>query len=139
MDSSYEEYLAQHGFMKLNNADRSMAPMLTSGWDVFTIERKGEERFRKYDVIFYARPNGMYVLRRIVKVLPDGYVTLADSGLHKEYGVKDETVLGKMTSYLHDGKEHAVTEPRYRLYSRVRVLTAPVRILLHKLRSGPEG
>jgi hypothetical protein len=42
---------------------------------------------KKYDVIFYRRENGQYVLHRIIKIKKDGYVCRGDNQTAKEYPV----------------------------------------------------
>ena len=81
-----------------------MLPLLRQKRDLFTITKK-QGRCRKYDVALYKRADGAYVLHRIVKVLPDGYVFLGDNCLNKEYGITDQDILGVMTSFVRDGQE----------------------------------
>ena len=105
-----------------------MLPLLRQQKDLFTITKK-QGRCRKYDVALYKRSDGAYVLHRIVKVLPDGYVFLGDNCINKEYDIKEESVLGVMTSFVRDGKEYAADGGRCLLYSRVWYMLYPVRRL----------
>ena len=71
--SSFEEQLRLHGKIIYTNVGTSMMPLLREGRDVMIIERpKG--RLKKYDVPLYIRPDGMYVLHRILRVRKNDYV-----------------------------------------------------------------
>lgn len=132
--TSFGEYLQQYGVLTYRIKGVSMKPMLRQGRDSFTVVRKTDKRCSKYDVVLYHRAPDEYVLHRIIKVRDNDYVILGDNCINKEYGIKDEDILGVMTSFVRKGKEHQVSEPAYRLYVRLWCMSAPVRILLKKLK-----
>ena len=68
-------------------------------------------------MVLYKRPPDKYVLHRIVEVRRDSYVILGDNCVNREYGVTDSDILGVMTGYIRDGKEHSVTEQAYLDYT----------------------
>lgn len=130
---SYEDYLNEYGTLTYSNVGTSMLPLLRQGKDLFTVEKKDPAtRCRRGDVVLYRRPPDKYVLHRIVEVRPDGYVIRGDNCVAKEYGIRDEDILGVMTGYVRDGREHSVNEPGYRAYSAAWTALAPVRILLKR-------
>lgn len=131
---TYEEYLDKNGEMTYTNRGISMLPLLREGRDMFTVRKKDDSRCRKYDVVLYRRPPQSYVLHRVVEVREDSYVILGDNCLNKEYGIKDSDIIGVMTGYVRNGKEHTVSEKGYRLYSRFIVMSYPVRKILKKIR-----
>ena len=124
---SFDEYLETHGSLTYTNVGTSMLPLLRQGKDHFTVERKGAERCKAGDVVLYRRPPDRYVLHRVVEVRPDDYVILGDNCVAKEYGIKDEDILGVMTGYVRDGKTHSVTEPGYQRYTSYILHTIPLR------------
>ena len=130
---SFEAYLEQTGTLTYSNLGTSMLPLLRQGRDLFTVKRKGAERCRVGDVVLYRRPPDSYVLHRIVEVRPEGYVLLGDNSIKREYGVRDEDILGVMTGFVRKGKEHSVGEPGYRAYTAVCLKTAPARIAGKKM------
>lgn len=126
--STFEQELERKGSITYTCRGVSMLPLLRQQRDLFTI-RKREGRCKKYDVALYKRADGAYVLHRIVKVLPDGYVFLGDNCLNKEYGITDQDVLGVMTSFVRDGKEYAANTKGCLFYAKVWYMLYPVRRL----------
>ena len=124
---SFEEYLEKNGTLTYSNVGVSMMPLLKQGRDLFTLTKlKKGERPAKYDAVLYRRPPNKYVLHRVIKVLPEGYVIRGDNCVKKEFAVTDNDMLAVMTSFVHKGKEHAVTEPGYKFYSRFIVFIHPL-------------
>lgn len=110
---SFEEYLARNDSLTYSNVGVSMLPLLRQGKDLFIVRKKGTERCRKGDVVLYLRPPKSYVLHRIIEVRPNDYVILGDNCVTKEYGIRDEDILGVMTGFIRGGREHSVTELSY--------------------------
>ena len=133
---NYEQYLEEFGELTYRFRGTSMLPLLKENRDLFTVRKKNPgERFKVGDVVLYRRGDS-YVLHRILKVLPDGgYVILGDNCVNREYGTRDEDILGVMTGFQRKGRNYTVQNLCYRLYSRWRVLTTPVRIPMKKLTS----
>jgi len=76
---SFEELLKKDGFIVYTNVGFSMMPLLRQRRDIIEIRAKGPGRCRKYDVVLYRRGE-KYILHRILKVLPDGYVNVTFPG-----------------------------------------------------------
>ncbi len=131
---SFEEYLDRYGELTYTNVGVSMMPLLRQGKDLFTVRKKGEERCKRGDVVLYTRPPDRYVLHRVIEVRPDDYVILGDNCVSKEYGIREEQILGVMTSYVRNGKTHRVTDRGYRLYSAYVLRCMPVRIFYRQLK-----
>ena len=74
-------------------------------------------RLRPFDVAFYRRGE-KYVLHRVISVTDGGYLTRGDNTYTLER-VPEEQVLGVLTSFLRDGREYDVTDPRYLMYVRL--------------------
>lgn len=132
---SFEEYLDQHGTLTYSNVGVSMLPLLRQGKDLLTVKKKGMERCKKGDVVLYRRPPDQYVLHRIIEVRPDDYVILGDNCVAREYGIRDEDIIGILTSFVRNGKEHKVTEPGYCIYSFLWLHLWPIRVFLKKMAS----
>ena len=127
-----EEALKTRGTLTHGCRGVSMRPMLRGGRDYFTVRAKDGQRCRRGDVVLYRRPPGEYVLHRIIKVRPDGYVILGDNCEQLEPGIRDEDVLGVLTDFVRKDRAHRVTDPGYKLYAFLWLHTASLRIIIKK-------
>ncbi len=75
----------------------SMLPLIRQGIDSVTIEAVSE-RPSVGDVIFYRRPDGQFVLHRIIGENREGYILCGDNQCIKEFGVQRQWVIGVMTA-----------------------------------------
>ena len=135
MTTSIADYLKENGKLTYSNVGVSMMPLLRQGKDLFTIEKNNGQRYKKGDVVLFKRGKDKYVLHRIIKVLPDEYVILGDNCVTPERGIKDSDIHGKMISFVRNGKEHSITEKRYRFYTAFVLFTNPVRVRYRKLKA----
>ncbi len=139
----FEEVLNKYGKLTYTNKGISMLPMLRPEKDAFTIVKKTEERCNENDVVLY-KINGRYILHRIVKVFDDHYTILGDNCIRYEENIKDDDILGILTSFQRNGRLISVDDPRYRIYVFilrflekpriiVRILIATVKRMIKKL------
>ncbi len=134
----YEEYLEKYGRLTYRFQGVSMRPMLRQGKDTFTVVKKTAARCKKYDVVLYRRGQ-QYVLHRVVKVLPQGYVILGDNCIKKERDVPDERILGVLEAFTRGERQVAVSHWGYRLYARVWYWLYPLRCGWKGLRRRPRS
>lgn len=95
--SNYKEQLNQKGTIAIVPGGNSMWPTLKHHGQAVIIRQKAE-RLKKYDVALFTRPDGKYVLHRVLEVLDDGYVFCGDSLLYTEK-VLEEQVFGVMCGF----------------------------------------
>ncbi len=112
----------------------SMLPMLRQGRDTVTLSPI-PERLRKYDLPLYRRPDGKFILHRIVGTAADGtYTCIGDHQFVFETGVRPEWMIAVVTKFTRDSREHSVKEFTYRLYCRVWHYSRMPRKFLQKIR-----
>ena len=70
---TFEEIIEKEGQLVYSSVGTSMLPLIRQGRDLIVIE-KPKGRLGKYDIPLYKRAGGQYVLHRVVKVLPEGYI-----------------------------------------------------------------
>ena len=106
-----------------------MMPLLRQRRDIIEIRKKQPGRCKKYDVVLYKRGD-KYILHRILKVLPDGYLLAGDNNTFVETDIRDENILGVMTRAIRDGKSITTDNWKYRLYVHLWCDCYPVRMLI---------
>ena len=111
------ELLAQGRQVKIKPEGVSMLPTLRPNQDIVILSPL-PEKLKKYDVVFYRRADGQFVLHRIVAV-GERYTCLGDNQFREEPGVEKEQMIAIMSGFIRNGKEHSVQELRYRIYCRL--------------------
>ena len=105
----------------------SMLPMLRQGVDSVVLSPL-PEKLKKYDLPFYQRENGQFVLHRVV-VVGDKYTCIGDNQFCFETGLDHSQMIGVVTAFTRGGREHSVDEPGYRIYCRIWHYSRPLRYL----------
>ena len=126
-----ENVLKEKGIYISTTIGSSMCPMLRSCRDTIII-RPVNGRLKKYDIPLYKRGK-KYILHRIVKVVPNGYVICGDNCLNKEYLVTDRQIIGVLNGFYRDNKEIDMNGIGYRLYCRLWVALYPIRYIIKRL------
>ena len=116
------EQLAAGGTVEFSPRGVSMLPMLRQGKDTVTLSAV-TGKLKKYDLPLYVRDNGQYVLHRIVSV-KDNYTCIGDNQFIYEKGVRQDQLIGVVTSFCRDGKRINVSCVSHRIY----------RVLWHRTR-----
>lgn len=131
---TFEELLATQGKIIHTNVGDSMLPLLREGRDLMVIEPRPEGPCKRYDAVLYKRPNGKYVMHRILKLRKDGYVLCGDNRWKREFGVPDEWIFGILTAVIRDGKTIPVTDKRYQRYVHLWCDFYWIRALIFRIR-----
>ena len=121
------EQIALGGSVRIAPRGSSMLPMLRQGVDTVVLSPV-PERLRKYDIPFYRRDNGQFVLHRIVAV-GECYTCIGDNQFVLEPGVRQDQMIAVVTSFTRNGREISVKNPVYRCWCRFWHYSRPVRRL----------
>ena len=100
-------------------------PMLRQGVDCVVLS-PAPEKLCKYDIPFYRRDDGKFILHRVVKV-DETYTCIGDNQFEPETGVRQDQVIAVVTAFTRGEKEHKVTELTYQIYCRVWHYSRPFR------------
>ena len=114
MTKTIEESLRENGKHWQTTVGDSMMPMLRDRENIVEIVR-AEEQLKKYDLPLYKRPDGKYVLHRILKVKKDCYVTCGDNRYGRET-VPKEWIVGVASGYFKGEKFISVKSRKHRFY-----------------------
>lgn len=107
------EVLDEGGTFILTPNGNSMYPTIRNGLDKVTLV-KAPEKLQKYDLPFYIRKNGQFVLHRVVSVEEDGtYTCCGDHQWVLEKGLKQEQFFGIVTEIVRNGKRITTDNPAY--------------------------
>lgn len=126
MNHGIEEQLNQDGVYVSTTVGWSMFPMLRNRHDRVIICPVGNERLKKYDLPLYRRPDGKYVLHRIIGVRQDCYVIRGDNTYRREY-VPDQWVIGYVSEFYRNGRHYQTDARGYRIYAAVWNFLFPIR------------
>ena len=111
---------------KISPNGGSMLPLILQGRDSVYM-KKPEGRLKKYDIAFYKRDNGKFVLHRVVKVKKDSYLFCGDNQWDVEKGIKDRNIIGVVSKLECDGKTILPDDTEYMKYVKKRVGTRVIR------------
>ena len=103
--------------------------MLRNRRDRIILRPIGSERLKKYDLPLYRRPDGKYVLHRIIGVRDGGYVIRGDNTYVKEI-VPNEWILGYVSEFYRSDRHILASSKGYRLYAAVWRWIYPLRLCL---------
>lgn len=130
--SNIEEQLLENGTYVSTTVGSSMKPMLRNRRDRIVLVPVGDKSLKKWDLPIYRRPDGKYVLHRIIAVKDDHYVIRGDNTYQKEY-VPKEWVLGYVCEF-YRGEKHVSADSRaYRFYAALWQRIYFLRLPIHKL------
>lgn len=128
MNHNIENQLAEQGYYVSTTVGWSMWPMLRNRRDRVIVLPVGKERLKKYDLPLYRRPDGKYVLHRIIGVKDGEYIIRGDNTYIKEH-VPDDWVIGYVSEFYREDR-HVLSNARgYRLYARLWRWIFPIRYL----------
>ena len=126
-----EEKLKSGGLVTFGPHGTSMLPLIREGKDTVTLSAKIPAKVG--DVAFYQRPDGQFVLHRIVGKDSDGFVLCGDNQTILGKGVPKDWIIAVMTSVTRDGKEILCESFRYRFYAKVLLPLWKGKLLLRKV------
>jgi hypothetical protein len=136
-DALIREVLASGGEFRLYPHGTSMLPLIRQGVD--SVALRGLDRaVQKYDILFYQRRDGSYILHRVKEVTDQGLILWGDNHTMLEYGVTEDMIIGYAARIFRGETELDCQSLRYRLYlwlwqfKAIRSLVLPVAYHLRK-------
>ena len=131
--SEYEELirevLASGGEFRLYPHGTSMLPLLRQGIDSVAL-RSLDRPPQKFDILFYKRQDGSFILHRVKEVTKEGIVLWGDNHTMLENGITEENIIGYAARIFRGDKELDCQSLWYRLYLWLWQFKAIRRVLL---------
>ena len=113
--TKFENEIESKGYIVYTNEGDSMMPLLRQHRDIMVI-RKVTEPLKKYDAVLFKRPNGAYVLHRIIKVCGLGRYRIAGDNRCFSEIVPEEWIIGILSEVIKDGRHISVESEEYKAY-----------------------
>ncbi len=107
----YKKEIEEKSIIAFVPKGESMWPIIKNKRQTVIIEKK-KGRLSKFDVAFYTRADGVFVLHRVVEVVDGGYVMCGDGQMVRER-VNEEAVFGVMTTIYKAKKSVPITDKKY--------------------------
>lgn len=136
-DGLIREVLASGGEFRLYPHGTSMLPLLRQGIDSVALRTLNRPP-RKFDILFYQRADGSYILHRVKAVTKRGMILWGDNHTMLEYGVTEDQVIGYAARIFRGEHELNCQSLRYRAYlwfwqfKAIRRLLLPIAYHLRK-------
>lgn len=111
----------------------SMLPLIHQGRDE-VILKKPKTKLKKYDIAFYKRASGQFVLHRIIKARKNDYVFCGDNQRDYEYNITDDMILAVAQKLIIDGKTISVDDKEYLKYCKKQLLVIKKRRIIGTLK-----
>ena len=120
-----QERLAAGESVQFTPRGTSMRPMLEGGRDQVILSPL-PEKIKKYDLPLYRRPDGQFVLHRVVEI-GETYTCIGDNQIVLEPGVSRDWMIALATGFIRKGKKYSVDDWQYKFYCRYWHWTRPLR------------
>lgn len=136
-DSLIREVLASGGEFRLYPHGTSMLPLIRQGIDSVAL-RTLDRPPQKFDILFYRRADGSYILHRVKEVTDKGLIMWGDNHTMLEYGVTEDMIIGYAARIFRGEHELDCQSLTYRLYlwlwqfKAIRDLVLPIAYHLRK-------
>ena len=113
--TKFENEIQEKGYIVYTNVGDSMMPLLRQNKDLMVI-RKITEPLKKNDAVLFKRPNGAYVLHRIIRVCGSGQYRIVGDNRSFPETVPEEWIIGILTEVIKDGRHISVESDEYKRY-----------------------
>ena len=133
MNANIERQLEEQGYYVSTTVGWSMYPMLRNRRDRIVVLPVGKDRLKKYDLPLYRRPDGKYILHRIIDVKDGKYIIRGDNTYVKEH-IPDDWILGYVSEFYRADRHVLASSKAYRFYAAFWNVIYPFRWLFVKLR-----
>ena len=115
-----EEILSGGGEFRMYPKGTSMLPLIRQGSDSVVLKRNTEKAAKRYDIAFYRRTNGQFVLHRVMKIENNGsYTMCGDNQTALEKGITEEQIIGYVCVLYRGEKQVNFNSFAYKAYVRL--------------------
>ena len=130
-----EESFRQGLTVTLGVTGNSMLPLFRHKRDSVILSACDPLSLKRGDVPLYRRPDGKFILHRILHVKKDTYTLAGDAQHELEVGLPKSCVLAVMTGFTRKGKTVSCRNIGYRMYAACWMVLRPFRPYLFRIAS----
>lgn len=112
------ETLETEGEVSFTVTGNSMFPMLRNREDKVWL-KKPVFSLKKYDIPFYIRSDGRFVLHRIIKTVDGGYIIRGDNCNYIETDITDDKIIAVVKRFKRGKHIYSVDSAGYKIYCRL--------------------
>ena len=127
------EVLDSGGEFRLYPKGSSMLPLIRQEKDSVLLKKRIDcpnDPLQKYEIAFYIRDNGQFVLHRVMNIEADGtYTMCGDHQLYWEKGIRKDQIIGYVAQIYKKNKILSLSSFRYRMYLKYQ-MCMPIRKLI---------
>lgn len=118
--SVIEEVLASGGEFRLYPKGISMKPLIRQEKDSVTLKGTSDVALEKYDMAFYRRESGQFVLHRVMEKEADGsYTMCGDNQLYLEKGIRQDQIISRVECLYRKDRAVDFGGFKYRVYLKL--------------------
>ncbi len=128
-----EDSFRQGLTVTLGVTGNSMVPLFRHKRDSVILSPCDPLALKRGDVPLYRRPDGKFVLHRILRVKKETYTLAGDAQHELEVGLPKTCVLAVMTGFVRKGKTVSCRSIPYRMYSTLWMWLRPMRPYLFRV------
>ena len=127
------ELIGQGHRVSVRVAGNSMSPFLKHGRDTVFFAAPDSE-IKKGDIVFYTRPNGQYIMHRVLRRMPDGnYAIIGDGQQQVEAPIAPEQIFAVVTQVCRKGTWIGPKAFWWRFFAGPWLTLLPLRPLLRRM------
>ena len=112
--------ISEGGKVIIEPKGTSMLPIIIQGEDKVELSPVSGQ-LKKYDIVFYKRRNGKFVLHRIIAVRKNDYILRGDNQIINEPGITDDMIIAVATAIIKDSKVIKTNDREFIKYSKKQV------------------
>ena len=130
--SIISELLAIGKEVRLTVTGNSMYPFLRENRDSVILKSCSSCKLKKVDIVLIVRPNGQYVLHRIVKMNKGGFYILGDAQTRAEGPITPDCLIARVSYIIRNEKTISAGSFTWRALSLCWIILRPARRIIIK-------
>lgn len=125
-----KEVVEKNGEFRLYPKGVSMLPTIREGIDSVVLVKA--EDIKKYDILFYLRDNGQYVMHRLIGLKGNNFIFCGDNQFEKELFKNKQNIIAKVKGFYRNDKYISGRDRKHLAFIKCWYMVLPMRLYLSK-------